>query len=317
MSTEPPATTDQDRRTGPLRRSLGFLGELMRRAKEDNIGVMAKGFAYMLLFSIPALMILAVALLGIFQQRSNGEVGQTLHEMIDRRAPGDVGDVLGMLLDNAIEHAPTTILSASALAALGLALWTAATATDGLIAACNRAYFVRSRRGFVREKLTIIGITLVSATLFVASLSIVSLGERFHNWAADHGLSIGFLVDARWLLTLVLLYLATSLLYYAGPDVDVSLAWVAPGAIFASLTLFAALLGLRTLTGFVKVASTYGVMGGVILLLFIFFMIGFFIIIGAEINAILGRKHDAKLNRFLDEHPEALMSYPAEGGRVA
>jgi membrane protein len=99
----------------------------------------------------------------------------------------------------------------------------------------------------------------------------------------------------EWAIALFLLIMVFALTYYWAPDVaQAKWLWITPGSILGILTWIAASLGFRLyLHYFDSYSKTYGSMGAVIVLLLWFYVSGFELLFGAEINGAV-ESHKAK-----------------------
>ena len=80
----------------------------------------------------------------------------------------------------------------------------------------------------------------------------------------------------------------TALAYYLLPDVEQRFKFILPGAVIGALVWFLASWGLGTYVAhFASHNVTYGSIGGVIVLMTCFYIIGFILLMGGEMNAII------------------------------
>ena len=91
---------------------------------------------------------------------------------------------------------------------------------------------------------------------------------------------------ARFALAGVFLFLVVALIYYYGPNVKQRFHFFSPGSVFTvgSWTVLGGLFRIYVDT-FGKYGQTYGAVGGVIILLFLFYLYALVLLVGAEINA--------------------------------
>jgi membrane protein len=91
---------------------------------------------------------------------------------------------------------------------------------------------------------------------------------------------------ARYLLALAFLFWVVALIYYFGPNVKQKFHVFTPGSVFtvAVWVLLGATFRIYVDT-FGKYGQTYGAVGGVIILLFFFYLDALVLLVGAEINA--------------------------------
>ena len=93
----------------------------------------------------------------------------------------------------------------------------------------------------------------------------------------------------RWGLGILALLSALALVYRFGPSVKTRLKLFSPGALFAVamwvLTAFGFRFYIETLGAVDNYARTYGAVGGVAILMLLFYIDALFLLIGAEVNA--------------------------------
>jgi YihY family inner membrane protein len=95
---------------------------------------------------------------------------------------------------------------------------------------------------------------------------------------------------ARYSLSGVLLFAAIAALYWVLPARRLTWRWVFPGALMALiLWLVAGSLFSIYLSYFNQYALTYGSLGGVVIAMVFFYILGLIFIFGAEFNATLAR----------------------------
>lgn len=98
---------------------------------------------------------------------------------------------------------------------------------------------------------------------------------------------------ARWPIAGALLLLATAFLYWAAPNADLKFKWVTPGSVlFAVGWLVATVVFAIYVEHFASYNATYGTLGGAVVLLVWFFLTGYILVLGAELNAIIDQQVD-------------------------
>jgi membrane protein len=123
---------------------------------------------------------------------------------------------------------------------------------------------------------------LVSLTLVLAGPELADVVAR---WGAGWVVAWTWKI-VQWPVVFVLVAVAIGLIYYFGPNTEQDWAWVTPGSIFASALWLLGSIGFRLyLVSFGQFETTYGTIGGIIVLLTWFYVLGFVIVVGAEVNA--------------------------------
>lgn len=267
---------------------------VLRRAvvefvRDDGIDVSASLAFYGLLSVLPA----AVALLSLV-----GVTGQTgaLIDLVDevgrRVLSPERAASLAEVLDEATAYDGAALTLAGG--ALGL-LWTASIYVNGFGRAVNRIYEVDEGRPFWRLRPLQVGVTLV--VLLVVALGLVAVlvtGPVARAVGGVLGLGDDFVAVydvAKWPLLGLVLMLLLAMLFHWTPNVRFArFRVVTPGTVTALVVMavasavFAAYVTRRG-----SFDSTYGTLGGAVLLGLWLWLVNIALVFGAELDAELER----------------------------
>lgn len=175
---------------------------------------------------------------------------------------------------------------------LAVTLYSASRGVDAVRAALNLAYDVKESRPFWKTEAIAFGFTIGAALLLLVSVSGIVIGGDVGLWVARQlGVGEAFVLLWRWLrwpVTIALVTLMSALGYYVLPDVQQKFRYITPGSMIGTLVA----LGLSW--GFGVFASNvgnydiaYGSIGGVVVLMTWFYILGLIYLLGGEINATL------------------------------
>jgi membrane protein len=254
----------------------------------DNVDIIAGGLAlYALLAVFPALAA-AVSIYGLFA--SPADIAGHLQE-VSAILPEQAATILQQRLGSLSEH-PQDTLSFGIVIGIALALWSARKGMVALMTATNVAYDEDESRGFFKQLLVSLAFTVGAVIGFLAvlllgvavplALSVLPLGP-----AAEIVLLV-----ARWILLFGVAVLGLAIVYRFAPDRnEAQWRWITPGSLIAAtLWLVGSLLFALYVRNSDSYDETYGALGGVIVLLMWFYLSGYIIILGAEINAEMERQ---------------------------
>ncbi len=177
-----------------------------------------------------------------------------------------------------------------------LTLWSASSVFMVLIKAINRAYGLIDTRSWVRRRGLSFVLTLVMMVFVPSGLLLMLLGPWLGRLIGEYlGFERQFDVMwavVRWPLAFAFLTLALAVFYFFGPNTRQRWHWLTPGSVLAVLVI---LLESRLLswvlgsTMFTPDWVTFGAIGAAIIIVFWLYLIGFSILLGAEVNAAIGR----------------------------
>ena len=171
-----------------------------------------------------------------------------------------------------------------------LGLWTASSAFLGVINALDRAYRVRDPRPWWRLRLLAMGLTVGLSVLMILAFVLTLFGGQLAHVIGNHLGPVAELcaLVVRWTITVGAGLLVVTAIYYACPAIEREWQWVRPGAV-----MFMAGFGGTSVAfsyyvnNFGSYDATYGSLGAVIILLFWMYLLGVFLLLGAEVNALL------------------------------
>jgi membrane protein len=269
-----------------LRVPIGWKALLKRTYEEvlsDNcFGLAAQLAYYFFLALFPALLFL-VALISLFPVQS---LLDTITSVLARVAPGEV---IKIVQDQIIAIAHEEKGGLLTLGMLGT-IWSTSAGVSAIIDALNQAYDIRERRPWWRVRLVALGLTMALAAFILVSSTLVvagpSIAETVARW---FGLGQTFTwtwTILQWPVVFLLVSFAISTVYFLAPDAKQEWIWITPGSLAATFLWLVSSLGFKIyLANFGSYNATYGTLGGVIVLLLWFYVSGFAILVGAELNA--------------------------------
>jgi membrane protein len=165
--------------------------------------------------------------------------------------------------------------------------------------ALNRVYAVDEDRGFVRRKLTDLGMTLIVVVLLLVVVVALFLGggiaRDLFGTVGLGGTAAAVWSVARWPLALGAALVVYALIYAFAPDIEPRrLRWLSPGAIAGVAIWILASVGFGLyVKHFSSYGAAYGAAGAAIVLLLWLWLSSCAFLLGAELNAELERQERA------------------------
>ena len=279
----------------PSRATLGWLAAVVaatvRGVVSDRVSLAAAGCAFYATLALsPAIATLIFVYGLVFDPRTVEPQLQVLQDLV----PDAAFQLISGRVHSLVTH-PRGSLGFGLLISTLMAFWSAATGTKSVFAALNIAYQVPERRGILRFQFitlamtlcAILGMILAIAILVFLPVAIAFLGLESHQVA---------LIDVGGLVVLMLCVLvALRLLYRFGPcrmdeQGNEMAQRIGPGAVVATLVWVLASVALSFGIAHVgRFDATYGPLGAVVGLMMWFYATAYAVLLGAELNAVLGR----------------------------
>lgn len=186
------------------------------------------------------------------------------------------------------------------------ALWASSAGVRSAMHALNVAYDVEDDRPIWQKYGLSIGLTVGLAAMLIAAVALMLLGPQSAEWLAGQ-IGLGDVVVTIWNVlripaAIALMMLAVALIYYFFPHVDQPFQIVSPGSVFAVLAWLVATVAFSIyVSNFGNYNATYGSLGGVIALMFYFYISAATLLLGAEVNAVLYKAKAAGPEDNVDE----------------
>jgi membrane protein len=262
-------------------------GELFRRTgkatlDDDCLGLAAQLAYYFFLALFPAILFL-LALASFFP------LDNITDEMVRRLRPFAAPSAIQFLEEQLSRLSDAGNGGILTLGILG-ALWSSSAALVAIVGSLNRAYDIEEGRPWWKVRLTAIGLTVALACFLLVSFTLVvagpTLAERLASAWGLGGVFEWTWKILQWPFAFVLASTAIGLVYYFAPDAEQDWVWIMPGAVLGTLLWLLVSLAFKFyVTNFADYNVTYGAVGSVIVLLLWFYLSGFAILVGAELNA--------------------------------
>jgi membrane protein len=251
---------------------------------DDLLGWSAQISYYFFLALFPALICL-VAIASFFPIEHFTDI---VLGILVRIAPGDVLSLVSRQLMVIAETRSAGLLTFGIIGTV----WTASAGMQTLIRTLNFAYHVPETRAWWRVRVRAMILTLIVPAFFLASVTVVLVGPVLGERLADSlHLSAIFVWTWRivhWPLVFVLAVSGLSFVYTVGPDASHRWQCLFPGASMATLIWLGASLGLRWyVSSLATYQKTYGTIGTALVILLWFYVSGFAMLLGAELNSVM------------------------------
>ena len=254
----------------------------------DNVDIIASGLAlYALLAVFPALAA-AVSIYGLFA--SPVDIASHLQQ-VAAMLPEDATRILQQQLSDLSRHPPDA-LSFGIIAGLALTLWSARKGMVALMKVTNVAYDEEESRGFFKQLFVSLAFTVGAVIAFLAVLLLGVAVPVVVSFLPLGSAAELVLLGLRWVVLFGVAVLGLAVVYRFAPDRHkAQWRWVTPGSLIAAtLWLIGSFLFAVYVRNWGSYGRTYGALGGVVVLLMWFYLTGYIVVLGAEINAEMERQ---------------------------
>jgi membrane protein len=272
---------------------------LVQEIGKDDVSGLAAEMAYRFLFAMFPFFIFLAALLGFI----GAWVGQanlfdSVMAFIGNVLPAQIQEILADSVRAVVTTQSTQLLT---LGVLG-ALWGAAGGVGTLSKGLNRAYDVTEDRPFWKAQLIALGMTLALAFGLLFGSTLIAFGGWLGRTLAENfGLSQQFVETwnrATAPLVGIGLWLILVTMYAVLPNQRIQVRHALPGALCATIAWIALTLGFGVyLSHFGNFNKTFGSLATPVVLMFWMYAVGMILLIGGEINAIIGGQKREQLEQ--------------------
>lgn len=211
---------------------------------------------------------------------------QVLFELLHEIMPPNTFEAAESTIDDILNNRRGNLLSFGFIAALIFAT----NGTNALISNFNASVHQFKSRGFWRQELVAIFLTLLLSILFIIGIALIIFTEGFTDWLIEIKVIPSelksFLRIGRYTSLVTVIFLAISLLYYFGPADRRLFKFLSPGSILATLLI---MLGSELfsyyINNFNQYNRLYGSIGTLLIIMLWIYVNSIFLIIGFEFNA--------------------------------
>ena len=256
------------------RRAVAAVRAVVVRVQATEVTFLAAAVAYYAFLSLlPALLLLLVV--------ASALGGDALADALVGAAGGFLTPAGETVVRNAVSNAAGR--SGATLLGLVVLLWSVLKVFRALDIAFLKVYGSEAPASLVAQVrdglVAVVGIgaglaAMIAIGALVASTRLQLLVDLFGILVLPAVLSVVFLP-----------------LYYVFPDVEMSVAEALPGAVFAAVGWTALQAGFQIYAANAAQYETYGVLGGVLLLVTWFYLAAVVLLVGAVVNVVLAGRH--------------------------
>lgn len=258
---------------------------IIKRMTDPYFQGVAAELAFFFLLSMVPIAIILGELMGVFSI-SMGVIRNLLSQYVSPE-----------IYSNLASYLTYTPSGAISIAFILFALWAASKAQYSMMRISNYSFtgHPSGGRSFFRERIRAVKTILITLFTLAFSLLILVYGEIIINLITAYVnkfLNLNFTFDGiwfvlRWPIAMALYFLMISYNYYVLPSERIRFRKILPGSILASAgMLLATWIYSYYATVFANYDLLYGSLAAIVALLFWFYILGYILVIGIQVNVV-------------------------------
>lgn len=171
---------------------------------------------------------------------------------------------------------------------LALSLWTASSLFLAIIDSLNRIEGVTETRSFIKLRFTGIVMTIIQAGILLGALVLIVAWAMLLRWMGLSAPVAAVATAVKWVVLFLMVLMSFALTFYVGPDSEKRWEWITPGSLIGTLGFLLGSLGFRFyIQNWTNYNKTYGSLGGVLVLLFWFWISSTVLLAAAQMNKVI------------------------------
>jgi len=263
------------------------IGDLLKRtvkeAYDDDVLNLAAQQAYYFFFALFPALLAVISIASFFPVE---DLTQRIVGLLARVAPQEV---ISLVRDQLAKISGDNAAGLLTFAFI-VTLWSSSGAVLSMCSTLNAAYDITEGRPWWKVRLVALSLTVGLAIFILAAMTLViggpALAQRVATMAGLGNAFVWAWNILQWPVIFALIATAIGMLYYFAPDAEQDWVWITPGSVLATLLWIVASLAVSFyISHFTSYTATYGVIGGVMVLMLWFYVSGIAILVGAELNA--------------------------------
>ena len=172
-----------------------------------------------------------------------------------------------------------------------LSLYFATNGINSLMEAFDNTYHTIETRTAIKQRLVAIFLVVIITIMLIISIGLITfgtalLGRILPGHFLESNLYFSLMIGSKWLVSITVLFLAISFIYYFAPAKRRHFRFVSAGSTMATLLIIITTLGFNFyVDNFSKYNVLYGSIGTLLIVLLWIYLNSFSILLGFELNA--------------------------------
>ncbi len=241
--------------------------------------------------SVPFLILALTAFIYLLPELSGaGGLGignltpEQVREFLLTLFPPDIANVITDQITHIQEQPPLGLISISII----VLLWMASAVFVDIMDALNKIYGVKETRPYWHVRLWAILITIIQMAIGLVALIVLLAWPQIMTLFHLTGDTVYYATVLKWIVVPATVMGSMALIFRMGPASHQRGRWVTPGSVFGTIIFLAATLLFREyVLTFASYNRIYGSLGGVMALMFWFWLSSLVLLVAAEMNKVI------------------------------
>lgn len=267
--------------------AFAFAKRVYQQISEDLVFTWAAALAYSWMFAIFPFFIFVLTLAPYLPYGTKDTVMHEIDQALSRTLPAEAAKTLQENIVDVMSRPRGGLLSVG----LVFAIWAASGGMAVTMQAMDITYDIDKRRSYFKQRAWAILLTIVCAVMILLVIILLPVGTIVLQFIADHldvlSAPILYLLNiTRYVAAITLLFGVIALIYHFGPSIRARFRAITPGAVFVvGMWLLLGFAFRFYINNFARYDQMYGTVGGVAILLMLFYLDAVVLLAGAEINS--------------------------------
>jgi membrane protein len=260
------------------------------RFRGVDVNGLAAETAYFSILAIAPFLLFLLTGLAIISQFAPVAMVDDLEQSLLRMAPGDTGELMEPMIEEALDRTDSGALSFGMLSAIVVAMWSGGRAIGSLMKGIARISSTTIERPALWNRIVSIALAVVMGAVSILSVAVFlfgrGLGREVAGWVRLGDTFSSIWTYLSWPLMVGIVLLMISLFYWLAAGRNATQQpFFSPGAVVAMVLWILVMLGVRVFLWVVNPGSIYGALGSFVVLVVFFYIMSLVLLFGAAINA--------------------------------
>lgn len=208
-------------------------------------------------------------------------------EFVSQSVPPNTYDAIASIVNDILNNSHSGLLSSGFL----LSIFLMANGLNAILGGFETSMFVSIKRGFFRQYLVALGISLVLSFLLLFTVAIIVVFEVFIQQSAIQNVvsdQIPLIIMGRLVFVVLMVLITTSILFKFGTKRQKNRAFISIGSVFTTILIILSSYGFGIwVIKFSKYNELYGSIGTLLIMMFYIWINCMILLLGFELDAAI------------------------------